>query len=236
MCLSHAHRYMFLVWCSFSQYARFIMRLTGFAICLPSAWLLWICNCRQNDSSELESSEWLWLELSCAYIGPAWGWCALGFLQLFLWCVWVFFWQHKHEKWSYLLHILYWYFFAGHWDPCAWIESAHLLQQSGILCIFSIVVRFLDLVCHLTFRSLVCFLLTSWSSLLIVSICGKLSSLVSHQVNLRCLWVSSYLFDVTCSGLWALKLFGQLPNSTGRELVQINTSFSESFRHKIFIT
>ena len=67
--------------------------------------------------------------------------------------------------------------------------------------VFSMVVRFLDLVCHLTFQSLVWFLLPSWSSLIVVSVCGKVCSLVSHQVNLTCLWVSSYLFDMMHSGL-----------------------------------
>ena len=75
-----------------------------------------------------------------------------------------------------------------------------------LMC-FSIVIRFLDLVCHLTFRSLVWFLLTSWSSLLIVSVCGKICSLVSHQVNLSCLWVSSYLFDDDAQWLLSFQIF-----------------------------
>ena len=39
-----------------------------------------------------------------------------------------------------------------------------------------------------------------------------------------CLQISSYLLNMMCSGLWALELFCQLLNTTGREFVQINTS------------
>ena len=100
------------------------------------------------------------------------------------------------------------------------------------LMYFSIVVRFLDLVCHLIFKGLVWFMLTSWSSLLTVSICGKLCSLVSHQINLSDLQISSYLFNMTHSGLWALELFHQLLNSAAREFVQVNMSFCNISRTK----
>ena len=165
------------------------------------------------------------------YIDPAWGWYA--FVLVVHWSLLLI-----AETWKVTV-------FVACFASVLLCRALESLCMNGIttfiiviwhLMCFSIVIRFLDLVCCLTFGSLVWFLLTSWSSLLIVSVYGKLHSLVSHQINLSGLWISSYLFNMMCSGLWALKLFHQLPNSTGRELVQINTSFCNGSRHKIFIT
>ena len=72
-----------------------------------------------------------------------------------------------------------------------------------LMCL-SIVIWFLDLICYWAIMSLVQFQLSSQSSLLIVFIGEKFCLLVSHQINLSGLWISSYLF---VSGLGAFKLF-----------------------------
>ena len=77
----------------------------------------------------------------------------------------------------------------------------HIYYSNLASYVFSIAIRFLELVCCLTFRILVQFLLTSWSSLFIVSVCGKFCSLVFHQINLSGLQISSDLSNMMHSGL-----------------------------------
>ena len=90
---------------------------------------------------------------------------------------------------------------------CRALESLHMYGVTTFVAVVSssmwllVVIGFLDLIGCCILCSLVLFWPTSWSSLLVVSICGNFSPLMSHQIDLSRLWVTGYLFDVPHSCL-----------------------------------
>ena len=167
--------------------------------------MLWTCNCRQKDSSWTPQNDcnWNYLAhtLSLHKVGALWGFCdcshevpgsSFGSIN----------WKSGHICCSLCTDT-----FCGLLESLCVNGIATFITVVKPLMCLSIAVWFLQLICCWAFMSLVWFQLNSWSSLLIVSICGKFCSLVSHQVNLSDLQISSYLFNMMHSGLGTLKHF-----------------------------
>ena len=73
-----ALRNLFFLWCAFNLYSRLVIRWCGVGN-LVSACVSCLCTCRQKDSSlDVNSSDWLHMELSRVKTWLTCSWCALG--------------------------------------------------------------------------------------------------------------------------------------------------------------
>ena len=117
-----------------------------------------------------------------------------------------------------------------------WFESSHFLKSLFVL-IYILGIKAL-LVIALPVACII--LVTGWSRLykglsLLVLACWEVCMLMSHQIDLSHLGVTSHLLDVPGSCLRTLHLLCKLPDLACRKLVQVYVAVINCLWDKLFI-